>query len=92
MLTGSKYYNIYLAQQTMSATGHKKWAKIQFLFNQVITNDQQRVGICWDENSARKQIFLPLCKREFCAAKGYTGSLTALKGRSYICAFPQIFF
>ena len=90
MLIGSGYYNIYfiLAQRTMVATGHKN----PLLFNQVVTNDLQRVGTCWDENSARKQIFLPLCKGEFCAAKGYTGSLTALKGRSYIYAFPQIFF
>ena len=29
--------------------------------------------------------FLPLSKTYSCSAKGYTGSLAALKGRPYIC-------
>ena len=40
----------------------------------------------FDGITARNQIFLPLGKKESSAAKGCTGSLAALKGRSCICA------
>ena len=39
-----------------------------------------------DDKISKNQIVLLNGKNEFCAAKGFAGSLTALKGRSRICA------